>query len=90
MLINVVALFFAMAATGSSPPGPSNSATEDPDRVICRRPEPVLGSRVAQRRICRTVAEWRAFEADREQRRRDLNAGNCTGASSCSCNTPDC
>ena len=87
MLINVVALFLAMAGSGSSPPG---SAAEDPDRVICRAPEAALGSRVARRRICRTVAEWRAFEADREQRRRDLNAGNCTGASSCSCNTPDC
>lgn len=90
MLIELVALFLAMAASGSSQPAPAVSAAENPDRVICRAPEPVLGSRVARRRICRTVAEWRAFEQDRAQMRRDLNAGNCAGAISCSCNTPDC
>ena len=90
MLIDVVALFLVMAASGSSPPAPAISAAENPDRIICRRPEPVLGSRVARRRICRTVSERRAFDADRAQMRRDLNAGNCAGASSCSCNGPDC
>jgi len=90
MLIEVVALLLAMAGSGSSPPAPATSATESPDQVICRQSEPVLGSRVARRRICRTAAEWRAFEQDRAQMRRDLNAGNCAGASSCSCNGPDC
>ena len=90
MLLEVLALFFAIAVSGSTPPAPAISATEDPDRVVCRRAEPVLGSRVARRRICRTVAEWRAFEPDRAQMRRDLNAGNCAGAASCSCNGPDC
>ena len=45
---------------------------DDPDQVICRAPEPIVGSRVARRRICRTRAEWQAFEADRQQLRRDL------------------
>ena len=47
-------------------------AEDDPDRLICRAAEPVLGSRIARRRICRTVAQWRTFEADRAQLRRDL------------------
>ena len=81
MLIGIIALFLVTAA---SPPTPETSATENPDRVICRAPQPVLGSRVARRRICRTVAEWRAFEQDRAQMRRDLNAGNCAGHKSCS------
>jgi hypothetical protein len=42
------------------------------DEVICRAAEPILGSRVARRRVCRTRAEWQAFEDDRAQLRRDI------------------
>ena len=73
--------------TASSSPTNGSLAGEDLDRVICRRAEPVLGSRIARRRICRTVAQWRAFEEDRQQMRRDMNAGNCAGARSCSENS---
>lgn len=31
----------------------------DPDEIVCVR-EPVIGSRLAQRRVCRTRAEWAA------------------------------
>ena len=92
MLLETFATILLMIQAAASPPpqGRIAAATENPDEVICRAPEPRLGSRVARRRICRTRAEWRAFEADRAQYRRDLNAGNCAGASSCSCNGPDC
>lgn len=45
---------------------------KDPDKVICKRDEPVLGSRTATRKTCRTAAEWQVVEGDREQFRRDL------------------
>ncbi|HEX8642739.1 MAG TPA: hypothetical protein VF702_02365 [Allosphingosinicella sp.] len=70
-----------LAAQGA--PAAQPKAAENPDQVICRAPQPVLGSRVATRRVCRTRAEWRAFEADRAQYRRDLQAGNCAAASNC-------
>ena len=57
---------------GAAEPAANNARTEDPDQVICRASEPVLGSRTARRRICRTRAQWRAFEEDRQQLRRDL------------------
>ena len=82
MLTATIPMLFLIVAGGSEPR--AAPAAEDPDRIICRAPEPVLGSRVARRRICRTLAEWRAFEEDREQMRRDLNAGNCNGHRSCS------
>jgi hypothetical protein len=44
----------------------------DNDKVICRRAESVLGSRVATKRVCRTGAEWRLFETDRQQLQRDI------------------
>ena len=84
-----VVLMFAQAASGSPPSGASARSNQtttggDPDQMICRRAEPVLGSRVATRRICRTRAQWQAFEEDRAQMRRDMqNAGACGGASSC-------
>lgn len=46
--------------------------TEDPNKVICKKEEPELGSRTRMKRICRTAAEWVAFEKDREEYRRDL------------------
>jgi len=83
MLTGIFAMLFMALGGGSEPARPAPAA-DNPDRVICRAPQPMLGSRVARRRICRTVAEWRAFEEDRAQLRRDLQAGNCAGSPTCS------
>ena len=88
----LTALIAMLLSTGSGAGEPTTAAQamqpgEDPDRIVCRRSQPVLGSRIARQRICRTVAEWRAFEADRAQMRRDLNSGNCNGDPSCSENS---
>ncbi len=42
------------------------------DKVICKAGEPMLGSRVKRVRLCKTAAEWQAFNADRQQLRRDI------------------
>jgi hypothetical protein len=84
MLSGTIVMLILAASGGDSGPSRARTVDENPDQVICRAPEPVLGSRVARRRVCRTRAEWRAFDADRAQFRRDLQAGNCGGASSCS------
>lgn len=58
-------------------------ALADPDKVSCRS-SPKLGSRLSVNRTCRTAAEWRQFDKDREQLRRDLgNSARCAGAASC-------
>lgn len=44
----------------------------DKDRKICKRAEPILGSRTKMTRTCRTAAEWQAFGSDRDQLRRDI------------------
>jgi hypothetical protein len=77
MLDRVVAALLAVAGgaavAGAEPAGQNKTTTGgDPDQTICRQAEPVLGSRVARRRICRTRAQWQAFEEDRQQLRRDL------------------
>ena len=75
MLSATIAMLLLAAQAAGSPPaqeGRIQAAIANPDQVVCRAPEPVLGSRVARRRVCRTRAEWRAFEADRAQLRRDL------------------
>jgi hypothetical protein len=41
------------------------------DKVICRGEQDSLGSRTRKVRVCKTVAEWKAFAGDREQVRRD-------------------
>jgi len=81
MLAETIALLLMGSPAPAVPaatPAPAANARPAPDldEVICRAAEPVLGSRVARRRICRTRAEWQAFEDDRRQLRRDLmNAG---------------
>ena len=79
MLAETIAMLLLSAQAGSgqaAAPAAGTRPAVNLDEVICRAAEPVVGSRVARRRICRTRAEWQAFEADRAQLRRDIqNAG---------------
>jgi predicted secreted protein len=75
MLAETIALLLlsSQAATAGVPAPAANARPAlNPDQMICRAPEAVLGSRIARRRICRTRAEWQAFEGDRAQLRRDI------------------
>lgn len=47
-------------------------AQEDDDKVICKKDKPKINSRIATVKTCRTVAEWRLYEKDREQFKRDF------------------
>ncbi len=53
-----------VAAQTASPP-------DDRDRVTCRSRHR-LGSRIAVQRVCMTADEWRIYENDKEQSRRDI------------------
>lgn len=80
----MLTLSFALIAAASgadmqATTGRDASAASDPDRVVCRRSEPITGTRTATRRVCKTVAEWQAFEQDRAQFRRDLLRGARSG-----------
>src|ERR687893_209066 len=48
------------------------SPLDDPDRVVCEAAKAATGSRLAKKRDCRTVAQWRVYNVDRERQRRDL------------------
>ena len=45
---------------------------DDPDRVVCKKDKPKINSRIATVKTCRTVAEWKLFDKDREQLKRDM------------------
>jgi len=52
-------------------------ALKEPNKVTCKS-SPKLGSRVSVNRTCKTAAEWRVYEQDRQQLGRDIrNAGEC-------------
>ncbi len=58
-------------------------ALRDPNKVTCKK-SPKLGSRLSVNRTCKTAAEWRLFEQDRQQLGRDIhNAGQCATNASC-------
>jgi hypothetical protein len=81
MLTGTIAMLLIslQGANASPPPTTAQQRAADAanlDQVICRAAEPVLGSRVARRRICRTRAQWQSFEDDRAALRRDIqNSG---------------
>ena len=52
-------------------PSPPAEAAPSRQRVICRS-RPTLGSRIARQRVCKTEEEWRIYENDLEQSRRDI------------------
>ena len=47
-------------------------AEADDDKLVCEAPKAVTGSHLAKQRDCRTRAQWRAYELDRQRYRQDL------------------
>jgi hypothetical protein len=71
-------------APGAAPQAAQPTSTDDPNEVVCRAGEPILGSRFPGPRICRTRKEWDQIKRDsqealfRQQMQRSCNAGtNC-------------
>jgi len=59
-------------------------AAAEADKMICKRSKPQLGSRLKIVKQCMTAAQWKAFEGDREQLRRDLTNSVCRpGSAAC-------
>ena len=73
MLAGTIAMLLTAAQSATAEtPSRRTTAADDPNRMICRAPEPVLGSRVARRRVCRTAAQWREHEVNRQAMQRDI------------------
>ena len=49
---------------------------EDDDKVICKKDRPKINSRIAKVKSCRTVAEWRLYEKDMEQYKRNFQGAD--------------
>lgn len=47
------------------------------DKMVCTQSRPKLGSRIQTVKQCMTAAQWKVFEADRQQMRRHLNNSVC-------------
>ncbi len=86
----MLALLILMSAAGAdfsagqdeaaAPPPPSSQ------RLICRS-RPTLGSRITRTRVCKTAEDWRIYDADMEQSRRDIAD---RGARGCGGGGPEC
>ena len=76
MSAGATAADFSAGQTEAAPPTPSSQ------RLICRS-RPTLGSRITRTRVCKTAEEWRIYDNDMEQNRRDIadrGARGCGGA----------
>jgi len=50
------------AETPPSPPAPpaeTQTASEEEQKVVCKKMDPPLGSRMGGKKVCHTVADWR-------------------------------
>jgi hypothetical protein len=45
---------------------------DDEEKVICKKDRPKINSRIALVKTCRTVAQWRLYDKDRDQLKRDM------------------
>jgi hypothetical protein len=46
-----------------TPPPPENKATNAEDqKVVCKKIDPPVGTRVGGKRVCHTVADWRRLQ----------------------------
>lgn len=76
-----VAAALMMAATASAIAGQQTAAqtpeeTSNALRIVCRRMPPPAGSRIGQRNVCKTQAQWDAEQAQYRQevqRQQDLS-----------------
>ena len=65
-------LFMSLSQAATEAPAPAVSPPEsERQRRICRS-RPILGSRIAQQRVCKTADEWAIYDNDLEQSRRDI------------------
>jgi hypothetical protein len=73
----------AMAMASQAPEATAGEPAAEPSRqrLICRS-RPVVGSRVVRQRTCKTAEEWRIYENDMEQSRRDIADRGARGCSS--------
>ena len=79
ILMSSAAADFSAGQAEAAPP-PSSQ------RLICRT-RPTLGSRITRTRVCKTAEDWRIYDADMEQHRRDTAD---RGARGCGGSGPEC
>ena len=64
--VAVTTVAVAQQAPQASSPVPAQAAPahDDPNEVICHPGEPILGSRLAPLRVCKTRGEWDQIRRD--------------------------
>ncbi|WP_336963164.1 hypothetical protein [Sphingobium aquiterrae] len=55
-------------------PSTEAPSVDDSQKVVCHS-EPVLGSIMSRKRVCKTKAEWRAFNADTTRKQEQILHG---------------
>ncbi|MBA3666967.1 MAG: hypothetical protein H0W65_04505 [Sphingomonas sp.] len=66
--------FVAILAASTTALATDKVESKDPNRIVCEK-QPVLGSRLAHKRVCKTVAEW---QVDRASDRQDIERTQVT------------
>lgn len=76
----LLSLTLALGGEPAQAPAPDQTEATTPSdqRIVCRS-RPRLGSRIVSQRSCRTIWEWRVYERDLEQSRRDINDRGARG-----------
>lgn len=74
MMSLMIALLASSTAAAGTPAATPAAASAEDKKVICRT-DPVLGSRIKVKKNCKTVAQWREYDAQLQQLSRDTHTG---------------
>jgi hypothetical protein len=61
-IVVVALLFVGSAGFASASPEQQVPAAEDADPMVCRRPEPEVGTRLRPAKVCKPKSVWEAAE----------------------------
>lgn len=76
----------AQTTTGDAATAAQAAPAEDPNEIVCKAGEPVLGTRIPGSRICHTRKQWAQIQFDsqqalqQQQMQRSFNAGSSSGS----------
>jgi len=83
--LGIVSACFVTFSAAAAEPSAKPARKDDPNQMVCER-QPVLGSRLAARRVCQTRAQW----AEQRRTERDLVQASQLNGRQKQCSTKGC
>lgn len=68
-----VGMILAAVAATMAVPAVAAEKEDDPNKIVCKKQQPEIGSRLGAKRVCATAAEWAAREEMRAEVKNNID-----------------